>query len=347
MLAVAELHPRINAPVLKALAPARQPGEALSSWLARSAAANLLTLGELEAELGCRLGGVDWGGGDARTAATLLGADQVQAAIDCWERAAERTPPADAPESWAVCAECLREDLTRGEAPYIRARWLHPLVTACPNHAVPLAPYYAGAAVVPDDFLGRPAPLRLTSAGRTSRVAAATSYEVDVARTAFEAAPDVRRGLTQVAGDVADALAVRSEHTGCMLLHLLPSRPRGERAMTSLAVHRLPQALLWTMDATERLLFARGALEVLAEPALAQTAADKPPEWLSAAFQCTRPRREGRALQGVTQDGLLLPALYLPRTPGQEFHERTARWPRAFRQRWAYARTVAAFAGLN
>jgi len=170
MLAAAELHPRINAPLLKALAPARQPGEALSSWLARSAAANLLTLGELEAELRCRLGGVDWRGGDAGTAATLLGADPVQATTDCWERPAEQTPPADAPESWAVCSECLREDLTEGRAPFIRARWLHPLVTACPHHAVPLAPYNRGAAVVPDDFLSRPAPLRLPSASRRPRL---------------------------------------------------------------------------------------------------------------------------------------------------------------------------------
>jgi hypothetical protein len=129
---------------ISVLAPPRENDEALSSWLVRTADAHLLTVDELEREIGGPLSGLDRGN------ATLLPRLAAMTCTDVRELAA--LAPADLaahpmragpkpPHCWAVCPTCLQEDQAQGRAPYVRRAWTHPLSAFCRAHNAPLVPH--------------------------------------------------------------------------------------------------------------------------------------------------------------------------------------------------------------
>jgi hypothetical protein len=129
---------------LSALAPSPEVDEALSSWLARIAEAHLLTISELQREIGGAVSTLD------RSDLTLLPRlalmtripSEVLSSLVLPDFVAEPARPGPPPpNSWSVCSLCLRADQERGGVPYVRRAWTDPLFIYCPVHEEPLVPH--------------------------------------------------------------------------------------------------------------------------------------------------------------------------------------------------------------
>jgi hypothetical protein len=128
---------------LSVLAPPIQPDEALSSWLVRVADAHLITVAELERDLGGPVAGLDRGDPTLlpRLAAITRVSIETLRRVPLTDLIAHPMRPGPRPPAcWAICVRCLHEDVGQGRAPYVRRTWTHPLAVFCAEHGVPLAP---------------------------------------------------------------------------------------------------------------------------------------------------------------------------------------------------------------
>lgn len=260
---------------LSALAPPIQPGEALSSWLTRLAQAHLLTVVELEQEIGGSISGLDRG--DVRLLHRVAAMTRIDLAILQVIPATDliahpmRSGPRP-PDCWAVCVPCLQQDRREGRAPHIRRGWTHPLACFCPVHGLALLPHGASPIKIADD---------LTLHGDTVDPVEPRDIVLEIAD--FDPASTIRRAWRVLASDagekrlehrlrlrwavrdVVDALAAnRREPNGGSIASLF-ERPMFDRK----SLQGSNQLLLdwWSdVDAATRLLYARLALLILAEP---------------------------------------------------------------------------------
>ena len=129
---------------LSALAPPIEAGEAISSWLARTADTHLLTLVELQREIGGSIAALDRGDFTLLPRVARMTGVSIETLFRMVhsqfiaEPARPGPPP---PETWAVCPECLHADQEQGRAPHIRRTWTHPLYVYCPVHDTALIPH--------------------------------------------------------------------------------------------------------------------------------------------------------------------------------------------------------------
>jgi hypothetical protein len=129
---------------LSVLAPPILPGEALSSWFVRIADAHLVTLDELQHELGRTVSALDRGElAPLKRLAAMTGVDvgALGFRLPMDLIAHPMRPGPNPPYCWAVCEKCLAKDVEAGGPPYIRQSWTYPLATMCHLHREPLIPH--------------------------------------------------------------------------------------------------------------------------------------------------------------------------------------------------------------
>jgi hypothetical protein len=342
---------------LSVLAPPMQTGEALSSWLVRVADAHLITVGELERELGGPVVGLDRGD------ATLL--PRLAAMTRTPLAALARVPLADMiahpmrpgprpPACWAICTRCLEGDIDRGWSPYVRRAWTHPLAVFCAEHGVPLAPHGHSPIKIASELTlfdvgsieNEPRDAMLETAGFD---AAAMVQRVWRALGADTGAKQLehRLRLRWAVRDVVDALAAnRREPRGGSLASLF-EQPLFDRKSLQ-GSNQLQLDWLADVDAATRLLYVRLALVVLAEPSDPAEEAQEPfgRSWLLNQYRHSRITGWQSVFAHAIRDPLFLLTTELPRTMVLELSERTKAWPADLRRRWTYAAAVGAVGGF-
>jgi len=325
----------------------RQQNEALSSWLARIAKEHLLDLEHVEAEIGCPLSLVDHdpSGGIVDRIARRTGTDAelVRAGV---HPIAPLFPPRRGELDWRVCPQCLRGDRDVGRPPYVRVVWIHPLVTICLEHMVPLVipsaeewSELAGDGARPsrqDVLLNQIDAEPLDAFIRAARLVL----------TEIGNAEDVRQLEREVA-DIAEALAVqmtRSMGQGAVLS--LFEQPRRGRHVRAFALD-LQHGLLSHMTPADRLLFVRAALALRwpTEGFVQERAVLG--DWYSVVVRISVPSSRRRMVGDHGLDPLSLLALALPANAFHQLRQRSTAWSPDLRRRWAVAEQLAGLAGLT
>lgn len=341
---------------LSVLAPSMEYGEALSSWLVRVADAHLITVEELEIELGGAISGLDRGdpallprvsaltrvGLDILTRAPL--ADLIAHPIRSGPR-----PPA----CWAVCVRCLQGDVDQGRAAHIRRAWTHPLAVFCAQHGVPLLPHGHSHIKIAGDLTlfgdhevgAEPRDTMLETADFDSDAMIQRTWRALDADTG-ERRLEHRLRLRWAVRDVVDALAANRRDLRSGALAALLEQPLfGRKSLQG--SNRLQLDWLSDIDAATRLLYVRLALLVLAEPPDPAEAAKEPlgRSWLLTRYRHSKIAGWQSVFPHAVRDPLFLLATELPRTAVLELNERSRGWPADLRRRWTYAAAVGAVGG--
>ena len=339
------------------LAPKLLPGEALSSWLARTAEAHRLTLHEVQSELGVWAGALDRGEERALELVASATGHPVARLLAAVHPALRSTPRSDGPaasRSWTVCQTCLRQDHSAGMPPHVRAGWTHPLSTMCLSHRAPLVPHTQSAIqiahsaleddhtiswrkeVTVDHYLERLDEIDVDALAATAQLVARSSID----RSALK-----RLALwTQCVGDVVDALWSQS-HDGSVMSHF-EWRLRGRRAEPGSL--QLDDGWIWRAVSAYRLLYVRTALIILAEPPdPLQRPGALGSGWLADYNAHSRGRDWRSRFEHAVEDPLILLAIRLPAAHLRAFQGRTLSWPKHLRRRWTYVTAVAAMAGYG
>lgn len=341
---------------LSALSPPIQVDEALSSWLVRIAEAHMLTVVELEREMGGSISSTDRGDGsllpriaamtrvDLETLRELVPLDL----ISCPMRQGPRPP-----FSWAVCAHCLSRDLQANAPPFIRRCWTHPLACFCPVHRTALVPHgqspikIATAATLHGDGKDcrEPCDMLLERAefddpATINRVCRALTNDRNA--TGLKS----RIKLRWAVRDVADALALnRRTPNGGALISLFENVLLGRRSRPGFL--RLPLDHWSDVDAATRLLLARLALLILADPRDPTEGAKEPlgASWLMSMYHHNKVGGWQGSFTHAIRDPLFFLTTELPKPAVLELNERSKGWPYDLRRRWTYAIAVAATGG--
>jgi hypothetical protein len=342
---------------LSVLAPPMEAGEALSSWLVRVAQAHLLTVVELEREIGGSISGLDRGNAKFlhRVAAMTrvdLSALRVIPVADLVAHPMRSGPRP--PDCWAVCVPCLQQDRVEGRVPHIRRGWTHPLACFCPVHGAALLPHGASPIKIADN---------VTLHGDVVDPVEPRDPMLEVAD--FDQMPTVRRVWRVLASDsgerrlehrlrlrwavrdVVDALAAnRREPRGGSIASLFEGPLFDRKSLPG-----SNQLLLdwWgDVDAATRLLYARLALLILAEPPDPADDAKTPlgPSWLLTRYRHSKIIGWQSVFAHAMRDPLFLVTTELPRTMILELGERSRAWPTDLRRRWTYAAAVGAVGGF-
>lgn len=342
---------------ISVLAPPREYDEALSSWLVRIADAHLLTIDELEREIGGPLSGLDRGD------ATLLPRLAAMTLVDVSELAA--LVPADLaahpiragpkpPHCWAVCRACLQEDQMQGRAPYVRRAWTHPLSVFCRAHNTPLSPHGNSDIKIASD-------LTLFGDGaepiepRDSLLDGAQFDDPAMLARVFRVLDDSggaealerRLRLRWAVRDVIDALRTNMRAPNSGVLSSLLESPLFQRRSPTGSNH-MPQDCWADLDAATRLLYVRLALLVLAEPGdpvLSEKISPLGRNWLLFSYRHTKIKGWQALFEHAVQDLMFLLPMELPRNAILQLDERSLAWPRDLRRRWTYAATAGAIGG--
>lgn len=338
---------------LSRVAPPQQPGEAVSSWLARVAQASLLTTKEISRELGQGLSDLDRGNpAGIPLAAKMLGCppNQLTESILADLRVAPLPSGPEPPRSWSVCVRCLQQDLGEGRPPYLRALWTHPLATVCHVHRRHLVGYDASPVKIVDDttFFGASRP-------------PATDRDTLLEAAKFDAWPMLERvndaisnpigpgglgevlGLRCAVGDVVDALASRQDgrSTGA-LMTVFEEHFFGRKSLP--AAFRLPNDWWCTIDAVKRLLYVRMALLILSEPPDPDLGARSPfgEDWLASRYAHARSSGWRATFAHAVVDPLIALTVELPWDAVAALGDRSVDWPSDLRRRWTYAAAAGA-----
>lgn len=341
---------------ISVLAPPRENDEALSSWLVRTADAHLLTVDELEHEIGGPLSGLD------RGSATQLPRLAAMTRVDAAELAA--LAPADLaahpmragpkpPYCWAVCPTCLQEDQAQGRAPYVRRAWTHPLSAFCRAHNAPLIPHGNSRIKIASDLTlfgdgAEPVEPRdnlldiveFDDPGMIARVFQALDD------SGKAAALEKRLRLRWAVRDVIDAITTRMRDPAAGALVALLEQPIFQRRSFTGSNHMTEDC--WTdIDAATRLLYVRLALLVLAEPdpALSEKTSPLGSNWLLLRYRHTKIRGWQTLFEHAVRDPMFLLTMELPRNAVLQLSERSLAWPRDLRRRWTYAAAAGAISG--
>jgi len=260
---------------ISVLAPPREHDEALSSWLVRIADAHLLTVNELEREIGGPLSGLDRG--DATllprlAAMTRVNVSELAALVPTDLAAHPMRAGPKPPHCWAVCRACLQEDQIQGRAPFVRRAWTHPLSVFCRAHNTPLSPHGNSDIKIASD-------LTLFGDGaepfepRDSLLDVAQFDDPAMLARVFRVLDDSggaealerRLRLRWAVRDVIDALRTNMRAPNSGVLSSLLESPLFQRRSPTGSNH-MPQDCWADIDAATRLLYVRLALLVLAEP---------------------------------------------------------------------------------
>ncbi|KRA60138.1 hypothetical protein ASD79_07820 [Caulobacter sp. Root655] len=342
---------------ISVLAPPREHDEALSSWLVRTADAHLLTVEELEREIGGSLSGLDRGD------ATLLPRLAAMTCTDMGDLAA--LAPADLaahpmragpkpPHCWAVCPACLQEDQAQRRAPYVRRAWTHPLSAFCRAHNAPLVPHGNSRIKIASD---------LTLFGDGAEPVEPRDNLLDIVEfddpgmiaRVFRALDDSGRAealekrlrLRWAVRDVIDAMTTRMRDPAAGALVALLEHPIFQRRSFVGNNHMTEDC--WTdIDAATRLLYVRLALLVLAEPgdpALNDRTSPLGPNWLLLRYRHTKIKGWQSLFAHAAPDPLFLLTMELPRNAILQLNDRSLAWPSDLRRRWTYAAAVGAIGG--
>lgn len=335
---------------LSALAPRPEVGEAISSWLARTAEAHLLTVIELQHEIGGSIAAFDRGD------CTLLPrlACMMQADVEALRsmvlphfilQPARAGPPP--PSCWSVCASCLSEDRAQGRAPYVRSAWTDPLFVYCPIHNAPLVPHgNSPTRVVADEFLfDRKHKSHEPRDATLSRFYFDKPHEVSRIHRELNLSSDEydaeNQGLRYAILDIVDALATNMRTDGSGALVSLLEKPLMNRRSLPGSMG-LPQAWWSDVAASYRLLYVRIAFIFVADPRSPWLHYFPSPfgrSWFS--------RRLCNAtdipwINGAALDPLILLAVELPGPAIGALTFRAVRWTNSLRMRWTYAVAAAA-----
>lgn len=334
-----------------------QTQEALSSWLVRVADAHLITVAELERELGGPVTGLDRGDPALlpRLAAMTRMPSAVLARVPLADLIAHPIRPGPRPPAcWAVCARCLQRDKDQGRAPHIRRSWTHPLAVFCAEHGLPLTPHGHSSIKIASEltlfgvgyFESEPRDALLETAdfdvtAMVQRVHG--TLDVDAGARRLEH----RLRLRWAVRDVVDALAAnRREPGGGSLASFFERRLFGRKSLQG--SNQLQLDWLADVDAATRLLYVRLALMVLAEPPDPAEEAQEPlgRSWLLEQYRHSRVKGWQSVFAHAIRDPLFLVATELPRNMVLEMSERTKAWPADLRRRWTYAAAVGAVSGF-
>jgi len=260
---------------LSALSPPIQVDEALSSWLVRIAEAHMLTVIEIEREIGGSISSIDRGDGSLLpriSAMTRVDLEILRQMVpsDLVSHPMRQGPRP--PFSWAVCVHCLSRDLQANASPFIRRCWTHPLACFCLVHRTALVPHgqspikIAAAATLhgDDNDCREPCDILLERAefddlATINRVCRTLADERNAASL------KQRIKLRWAVRDVADALTVnRRMPNGGALISLFEHALLGRRSIPGCL--RLPLDHWSDVDAATRLLLARLALLIVSDP---------------------------------------------------------------------------------
>ena len=340
---------------LAPLAPRRLQGEAISSWLVRTSEAHRLMLSELEEELGCSVAAFDRGNFTHLSRLALMTgvAAAELAAATSQDLIAHPLRVGPGPRlCWAICPDCLTDDVKQGRPAHVRSTWVHPLTTACPVHRRHLVPYAASSVRTAVDEL-----LFNLDEGPERRDILLETADFDdwrmlerVNRTLQRAwyrdgATDLLR-LRYAVGDVVDALATRVRPPLAGALMNVFEEPMFGRRSGGGSLS-LPENCWSDLEAADRLLFVRVALAILAEP---PDPADGQPrvlgrDWLLARYNHSRVSGWQSAFEHAVLDPLFVLTTELPRAAVVQISERSVAWPAEIRRRWTYATAAGALGG--
>jgi hypothetical protein len=340
---------------LSALAPALRPDEALSSWIARIADAHLVTLDELQQELGFPIGALDrgeWPPIKRLAAMTGVREGVLSSRVPVDLLTHPMRPGPNPPHSWAVCEKCLAQDVEAGRPAYIRQSWTHPLATVCHLHEESLVPHGNSRIKIA---------CRLTLFGEGTEANEPTDALLGTVRFDDPAAlararrvvsargsPRERLQLRWAVRDIVDALATaRGQANGGSLMSLFeeplfgrPSKPGSPQI----------QVNWWDiLDAATRLLYVRVALFILAEPRdpiLDDRIWPLGDDWLSSRYRHSRVLGWQASFSHAVQDPLILVRSELPLRAVRQLDERSLGWPKDLRRRWGYVTAAAAVGGF-
>lgn len=334
--------------VLARLAPPLLHNEALSSWLARTAAANLLSFSEVGGLIGASLTSAERGDISSLERISHLTKRSVPELLSAISGDLISVPlPAGPPppRCWAICPTCLDEDVGAGRVVHIRKAWAHPMACWCGLHDRPLVPHGSVELRVvsrviphlpempeePDDIL-LPR-LRFDDPNLMTWVC-----------EAIEGSHDQREWmkLRCAISDVVDALTTqrRPGLRGSLIgafEEALFDRPGRAGSF------RLPAAMIAEFDAASRLAAVRIALAILAEPPDPSLRTSLlPPGWLEEQYRHSRYTGWQRTFADAVHDPLVLIVIQLPAHAVEAFNARTHRWPTHLRRRWTYNVAVGA-----
>lgn len=342
---------------LSHVAPRQQPGEALSSWLARVAQASLLTTREMSHELGQGLSDFDRGHVQGiPLAARMLGCpvDQLTTSI-VWDLGREPLPTGpEPPACWAVCVRCLQEDLGEGRSPYVRSSWTHPLATVYHVHRQHLVGYDASPVKIVEDgtFFGDsmpPVPDRdvLLEAANFDDWTMLERVHGAISKGAGSGNLEAVLRLRRAVADVVDALGTRQDRRSTRaLMTIFEEHFFGRRALA--AAYRLPTGWWCSMDAVTWLLYVRMALLIHSEPPDPALGEKSPfgEEWLSGRYAHAHVGGWRSAFAHAVVDPLFALTVELPRDVIAALGDRSVDWPADLRRRWTYAAAAGALSTL-
>jgi hypothetical protein len=326
--------------------------------LVRIADAHLLTIEELEREIGGSLSGLDRGdSAHIPRLAAMTGADatQILAMVSADLLAHPMRKGPRPPDCWAVCPACFRDDQAKGRALYIRRSWVHPLSAFCRTHRTPLVPHGNSDMRIASDLtlFGNGGD---RSESRDNLLCVAEFDNGEMIAKVMRALDGTKRPenlqqrlrLRWAVRDVIDALTTnRRTHNGGALIQLF-EEPIFQRRSHSGS--NIMQLSVWDEgDAATRLLHVRLALLVLAEPSDPDLTVGPFPldaNWLANGYRHSRIRGWQSLYEHAVQDPLFLFAMELPREAVLELGRRSLAWPEDLRRRWTYAAAVGAVGGF-
>ncbi|MBO9709527.1 MAG: TniQ family protein [Caulobacter sp.] len=327
------------------LAPPAEVGEALSSWLVRTADAHLLTSRELEKEMHGSIAELDRGNLAplARLAMMMRTESAALRAMileDFIRQPCRAGPPP--PHCWAVCPYCLAVDVEQGRAPYVRRTWTHPLAVYCALHRAPLVPHGNSDIKIASELtlFGdlQPYEPRDNLLDRSHFDARELIlHTIDVLEDSTKV--DERDRLTDAVSDIVDALATNmyTPNSG-VAIRLIEAPVMRRRSLPG--SNELPEKWWLDVNARERLLYVRMALLFLSEPAHPPRSSDKGPfgaNWFANRYA----KNYVGWVSCAMEDPLLLLATELPRSAVSTMNYRSFAWPKRLRQRWSSAVSAA------
>lgn len=329
------------------LAPAPQPGEAPSSWVARVAHAHHLLVDELVELHACSLPALDWG------------RDQ-----NAWSQIISRTPTRNAPtpssvllelaalglftgpaprwglaDWWCYCPACISGDIKTGCPPYIRSDWMHPLAFACVKHGLRLKAWPDGLErLLPDGA----AKFELESLGASDAISL-TIGQLGIARSLQRSDDPGWAQLVHCVPALAAGLALKSGRSqdGPTILKLLTPR---DRMLSVKGAKDFRAETAGEVDTAARL-----ELLSLAASLVAYTAADPTPPLVQAELQrllLAGGRHRPRLRPSASRDPLLILAANLNERAGDAMVRDLDRWPDNLQARVRAALFVATMARL-
>jgi hypothetical protein len=320
---------------LVTMAPPVLPGEGACGWFVRLAYAHRLTVAELAGLARIDPRALAAQGPDLVRLVALTGMKIEQFLGEPVIPTRPEVRPAAT--GWAVCRACLDADLQVGGPPYIRRAWTHPLAGYCLTHNRPLIGH-----TLADPFGEAFAhSLEVSVHGDWRHLAQVNRDEANAlrglaVRLERPATTTLRRRTSEIA-DVAAALALSADFAmrggvldrAHQLWGLPPARPRAQR---------LDRALLFTLDAADRLVFLRAALRILAAPSKDLARRDS---WLDRYLRLRGFRPERLRLGRMSGDPLLWLALQLAVQDAAALTACASDWRAALGLRWDAAQASA------